>query len=354
MKTIKFKNEPNYMREFLNLPKRLYSQNMLTNSETQEEQILMGTHVLSHYFTVQAFLVLNEKQKAIARCVVTFYPNEDIAYIGFFECEENRDAFKLLLDTAHNYCKEHGKVQIIGPVDASIWIKYRFKTNNFSDYFTGEPYNKSYYADFFIKEGYSVLNCFISNYYDTKHEVKSEKGIKRLKEKIDKGYVIKSPKKDDLAAQLGEIYKLLIDLYSDFPAFKTITQEEFIELYMKLKLILDFSMLKQAYYKGELVGFFVAIPNYKSTLCGKMTPYKFIEFIIKKKNPKEFAIMYLGVKKGHAGLGLAMGEIVKQQIYKRKLKCIGALIQQGKVTANYFGEKIEKQNKYVLLSKTLV
>ena len=45
----------------------------------------------------------------------------------------------------YEYAKEHKFRKIIGPVDASFWLKYRLKINKFERPYTGEPYNKDYY-----------------------------------------------------------------------------------------------------------------------------------------------------------------------------------------------------------------
>ncbi len=353
MKVICIKEQKKYIDDFLNLPTSLYNSNDKTHNRREEKQLITRKHALSHYFTLQAFLVVNNNNVPIARCAITTYTNDDKAYLGLFECINDKSVSLLLFSSAQDYCIKMGKHEIIGPVDASIWIKYRLKIDNFDTLYTGEPYNKDYYKDLFMHSGFNVYDKFISNIYKILPEYKSEKATKRLNSMIEKGYIIKNITMKSFNSDLNDIYSLLIDLYSTFPAFKHISRAEFISMFKNLKYIADFKTVKLAYYKNELVGFLVSIPNYGKTLCGKFTPYKLMQFLKKKYKSKEYTILYMGVKKGHAGLGMAMAETIRRQVAKRNVLLIGALIQQGKVTANYFGDIIEKQCQYCLFCKKI-
>ncbi len=202
-----------------------------------------------------------------------------------------------------------------------------------------------------MASGFQVCEKFVSNIYKILPDYSSTKATKRLDSMVLKGYVIKSPTNRSFITCLNDIYTLLIDLYSNFPAFKHISRTEFTEMFKKLKYIADFSMIKLAYKNGELVGFLVAMPNYGKILCGKLTVKKLVQLLKIKAHPKEYTILYMGVKKGHAGLGMALAETVRRQVAKRNVRLIGALIQQGKVTANYFGDIVEDKHTYSLFNK---
>ncbi len=354
MQVVKFKHEKIYINAFLKLPKLLYKSFERTENSAEVSQLLMGTHILSHYFTLVPFLVLDKNGKPLARCAVAFYENDNTAYIGLFECVNNEKAANLLFCAAHSFCKSHKKSEVVGPVDASIWVKYRLKCDNFAEPLTGEPYNKSYYAHLFKLAGYSVKSRYISNVYKKGMHFNSAKAKKRLSDKIASGYIIESPDKSVLNKVLCDVYFLLTELYKNFPAYKYISQEEFLHMFKNLGNICDLSMVKTAYLHGELVGFFIAVPNYGRILCGRFTALKLAQLLIKKRNLKEFSVMYVGVKQGHAGLGMAMSELINREVEARNLTCIGALIQENKATGTYFNEKIERRMTYELFEKSLL
>ncbi len=354
MKVIQFSTEKKWVDKFLKLPKSLYTDDKLTNSYKQEKNILLKKHTLSHYFSITPLLIIDEKEKPLARLIIAFYENDENAYLGYFECIDDLKVAKLLFESAENYCKKNNKNTIIGPVDASVWIKYRLKINNFNIPYTNEPYNKDYYYKLFLDNDYIVRNHFISNIYP-KTDSKSEnpKAQKRLAQKIEQGYIIKSPDPKKINEHIKELYSLYVELFNKFPLFKMITPDEFSALLKKLSTVSDVSMIKAAYFNDELVGFLISLPNYGSNICGNLNLKKLKNIMKLKKNADEFILLYLGVKKGHAGLGLAMTQLIVDEMIKREIKIIGALIQDGKVTGNYFSNCIVDVNEYVLLHKPL-
>ncbi len=356
MKVVRFNKEDRlFVNKFLLLPENIYIKDELTTSKTEELSIIKGTHALSSYFEIQGFLVLNEEGNAIARCIITIYKNSKEAYIGYFESVNNTRAALALFEETHKYCKENNINKVIGPVDASFWIRYRMKTSGFGKPFTGEPYNKDYYLSMFQKAGYKVVEEFISNKYSVIDETHENKLLqRRLRESQKKGYEIKNPKKGELDKVLEDLYDLLIKLYKDFPIFKTIDKVEFLNMFSGLKRIADLSMIQLAYFEGKLVAFSVTLPNYGELLSGKMNIWKMIKVLKRKKVAKEYIVLYLGADDDHLGLGAALVEITKEECKRRKATSIGALIKKGKVSATYFDELIEETLEYALLEYNLL
>lgn len=132
---------------FLALPGKLYQKNELTQDYDTEYKLLHEKHTLSKYFNITPFVVIDKNsQMPVARCMLTYYPEDDVAYFGFFECIGQQEIAEQLLDTVSKKAKKDGKTKLSGPVDASFWIKYRLKINLFDRIpYTGEPYNKNYY-----------------------------------------------------------------------------------------------------------------------------------------------------------------------------------------------------------------
>lgn len=349
-KVIEFKNEIEYQKEFLDLPKKLYSKNELMQNENEERQILEEKHMLSKYFTIHRFLVINENKEAFARCIITFYPEDKNAYVGFFECVKDKKVSKMLLDYVEKYIKSEGYENIIGPLNCSFWIGYRFKTNYFGHPYTSEPYNKEYYLDMFKEAGYETYQEYSSNtFLRIEKNQQNDKFSKRLELMREKGYIFKQPDDDTFEDNLRTIGRLILDLYSHFPGYKAITEDEFFELYKDLKKIIKYDMVKLAYYNDEMVGFFVSIPNYGNAI----STMNYFKIIKNKLFTKEYIMLYLGVTKEHLGLGRALAECMKEELKKNKCTSIGALIKDGNANKVYFKELVDKEYKYILLNKKL-
>lgn len=340
---------------FLSLPSKLYKNNDLTQDYNTEYQILNKKHILSKYFDIIPFIVIDKfYNKPVARCMLTYYPKDNIAYFGFFECVNSKEIANLLLTSIYKKAKDDGKKKIVGPVDASFWIKYRLKNNLFNkNPYTGEPYNKKYYFELLTNNGFTIQNHYTSNIYPiVDSNYNNEKFQEHFKEFIDKGYEIKSPSKKDYKYTMEKVYDLIIDLYSDFPVFKYISKDDFMNIFKNYKYILDFDMVKMAYYKGDIVGFFISVPNYKN-LPYNLNLKNFIKILKIKKKPSSYVMLYMGVDKDHTGLGKALSNAITFELKKKQVPSIGALARDGKLTQNYAKELIKDRYEYVLLEKEI-
>lgn len=342
------------MNDFLGLPKHIYGLRELMQNRTDEAALLGGTHILSKYFKVTPILVYRGK-KAVSRAVVTIYPDDNTAYIGFFESENDSAAAKLLFDTAAQVAKENSAAEMTGPVDCSFWLRYRLKINHFGSPYTGEPYNKDYYLKLWEENGFKEYQKYFSNHYVA---VESDEGCdkygERLAKAVNAGYEIKSPDPESFDKTLREVYSLLIELYSSFPAYKRISESEFCAMFGYLKSILDYSMIKMAYYNKKAVGFFISIPDYRNSVYGKLYPWKLLKILSEKKKPRSYVMLYMGVDREHRGLGKALAESVRIELKKRRVPSVGALIRSGNINKDYMAQLIDFEYEYVLLKKVLI
>lgn len=342
------------LKDFLGLPKRLYGSGELMQNRTDEEALLRGTHILSRYFKVVPILVYSGK-KAVCRAAVTIYSDDSTAYIGLFESEDDSAAAKLLFDTAVQVAKENSVTEITGPVDCSFWLRYRLKTNRFGSPYTGEPYNKDYYLKLWEENSFKEYQKYFSNHYiAVESDNGCEKYAERLAGAVGAGYEIKSPDPEIFDKTLREVYSLLIELYSGFPVYKRISEDEFCEMFGYLKRLLDYGMVKMAYYGKKAVGFFISVPDFGNTVYGKIYPWKLVKILSQKKNPRSYVMLYMGVDSGHRGLGKALAESVRLELKKRRVPSVGALIRGGNINKDYMSGLIDFEYEYVLLKRTLI
>ena len=340
-------------RDFLALPRRIYSADELTQSPADELALLNGTHTLSRYFTVTPILIYRGN-RAVSRAAVTLYPNDNTAYVGFFESENDSEAAALLFRTAGEIAAKNGCVKLTGPVDCSFWIKYRLKTNRFGSPYTGEPYNKEYYADLWYENGFEVIKRYSSNHYKiVENDDGCEKYAARLEEKLNEGYTIKCPDNGTFDKTLREVYSLLIELYSNFPVYKRITEGEFCRMYGYLRHILNYSMVKMAYFDGAPVGFFISVPNFGNRVYGRLDPLKMLRILLEKRKPRSYVMLYMGVDNKHLGLGRALAEAVREELKTQCVPSIGALIREGNYSKSYMYQLRDFEYEYVLLEKTI-
>lgn len=357
MECIRFEAEEKYIKDFLRLPKILYSKKTNTENAKEMERFLRGNHVLSSYFTLHKFLVY-EKKKPVGRFVITTYPQDETAYLGFFECVDDSAVAKALFEKAREYAKSLGYAKMVGPVDASFWNKYRLKINLFDRLpYTGEPYNREYYFRLFEENGFQISEHYTSNIYEAL-EKDNEDALydNRYQSFLEKGYEIISPVKEDFDKVIKQLYELLTELYSDFPVYKAVGYEDFAKVFSDYRYILNMDMVKMAYYKGQPVGFFVSVPDYGNAvyhLNGLGGLANLLRVLRIKKKPKQYVMLYMGVHNEHHGLGKALVGSIMEELRSSGLPSIGALARDGKITQKYGKDYISQCYEYVLLEREL-
>lgn len=343
------------INDFIDIPKKLYDARQIVQNESEERKILSKEHTLSKYFEVTGF-VCYQDQIPVARCMLTIYDDREEVYIGYFECVDDSGVAKVLFDFVEEQIHLLGKKRIVGPVDASFWIRYRMKINCFDTrpYFS-EPNNMPYYQKLWEICGYQTLKLYTSNRFSRfkKKDLYKEKNVKRYHQFMNKGYKFVSPSTQNWDEALSDVYSLMIELYSDFPVYSRITEEDFKSLFMDYKSILDCSVVKLAYYKDEPVAFFIGIPDYHNHIYGKIGLAQIIYILSKRIRSSNYIMLYLGVKKEHLGLGLAMTQTMIENVHKKRASSISAFMMDGKVTQSYIAENCIKTYEYALFYKEI-
>lgn len=353
MKLVEFNAEENYIEDFLSLPKKLYTKlDNMEDSNTMKD-ILTNNHPLSNDFKLNKYLVYKDDE-VVARFIITEYNDDNkVCYIGFFECINDKKVAKFLFDEAHKIAKEKKYKKIVGPVDASFWIKYRLKINKFERPYTGEPYNKDYYLKLFTDNKYKICDHYTSQSYDIVDDSYfNDKFTEHYNEFKKLGYEIIKPKLEDFDKCMSEVYDLITKLYSDFPIFKNLKKESFLEIYKSYKKIINMNMVRMAYFKGQAVGFYISVPNYNNIVY-HLNPINILKILHQRKHPKSYVMLYMGVDSNHRGLGKALVYSIVEELKKNNLPSIGALAHDGKISQNYAKEKINSRYEYVLLERSI-
>lgn len=346
-------NNKKLQRLFLKLPTRLYGADCPQDIKT-EKQLLQGKHILSPCFEIIPFITTDQNGKAVCRCMLTYYPEDTTAYLGFFEAYDNPEAVQEMLRCAEERAAVDGKSMLIGPVDASIYINYRFKADRFDKTYTGEPYNKPYYPTLWENCGFSVSDHYFSNQLRRVEAKDIDPRLSRLYDRfVARGYRFMSPERRDFDRYLADICDSMMRLYSEFTAYKPLSKEQFSSMFSYLKYVLNFDMVKLVYKEDKLRAFGICLPNYGTLTRGKLTPAKLLQILKIRSKPKEYIILYVGADPSASGLGGALVHDIRNSLHQNDCTSIGALIKEGNVTGEVYDILYTDRFSYVLFSKEL-
>lgn len=338
---------------FLALPDMIYRK-INPQDKKLEMQILCGQHPISNDIETNLFVVVDNFNKPVCRCLMTYYKDDPTAYVGFFESKESVEAVKLMFQKVELRASRDGKTSLLGPIDASVYIKYRFKVDHFDSIYTGEPYNKDYYHSLWQQVGFSICRTYISNKMRKIRDSDFDPKIEKIYQKyVDNGYYFCNPNKSNFARSLDDIYELLMERTYGFAGCTAISKQQFHAIYADIKKITNYDMIHLVYQDEKLKAFSVSLPNYYGLTSGALEIGKLWEIMKIKKSPKEYVMLYVGADTKSPGLEAALLHAVQNAIYANQCTSICALIREGNALDRLCEQMRTDRYEYVLLSKEI-
>lgn len=237
--------------------------------------------------------------------------NDKIGFFGFFECVDNVEVAKALLDTAEQWLKSKGKDTMRGPVNPSMNDENAILIEGFDDPARIlMPYNPRYYPDLMDKCGMKKAKDLYA-YKLENHKYITEKmnrlqGIIRERYKVtirEINFKNKEQFKKDVAT-LKDIYNKAWELNW---GFVKMTDEEFDFLAADLKPIANPKVAFIVEVKGKPAGFHLGLPDLNQVLIhnknGGMIGAAW-NMMTKKKDIKIMRIIVLGMLPEFRGTGV--------------------------------------------------
>ncbi len=248
--------------------------------------------------------------------------------VGFFECAEDYGAARDLFDAAVRWITEEQKIgRVWGPVNFDIWHGYRLMTRGFDQKpFLGEPCNKPWYPDFFLRYGFAPLHAWDSLEVRGKETLArmAARGLERHRLLLKRGYRFRRLDPGRFAEELETLHGILTRCFALFPGFTPIDAAEFSRLLAPLRRAIIPDLFIFAHDEcGHPAGFTAAFPEIsdavraaggKDTLLarlrflGNLRRADRVNFFLGGITPEEQA---KGSGLGRAGFALVVEETLK-------------------------------------------
>jgi len=251
-----------------------------------------------------------------------------VGTVGFFECIHDYAVAKDLLEAATGWLHEEmGMNRIWGPMNFDIWHGYRFMTKGFDQkIFYGEPYNKPYYHDFFLR------SSFIDKYYWDTVEITGRetlqrmvrRGAERHQQLVAQGYRFEPIRVSRFKDELRKLHSVLTASFRDFLGYTHIPFEEFERLFAEMRYAVHSRFVIFAYDENNvLAGFAGALLELSDAIRsmeGEGIMINKLKFLYRRRFVKRINFYIGGITPDEAvkgsGLGRAGFSCVLQQILK--------------------------------------
>ena len=261
--------------------------------------------------------ILKNDNETIGR-IAAFYSSKKnkeklrVGGCGFFECIDDKDASKMLFDTAKNWLEKNGFNSMDGPINFGERDKW---WGCLVEGFDIDPnylqnYGKSYYQKLFENYGFQLLFRQLTFLKKVRTPLSEKLSLKAERALRDPNYNFKTLEKRNIQKYIKDFTNIYNDAWSKYPGVSKLDLSQAKLLFAQLKPILDEKILWFAYHNDDPVGFFISIPemnqifkyvNGKLDLFGKLKTFYHLKI---KKSCKKMVGLVFGIVPKHQGKGV--------------------------------------------------
>ena len=261
--------------------------------------------------------LLKNNNETIGR-IAAFYSSKNdkeklrVGGCGFFECIDDKEAAKMLFDTAKNWLEKNGYNSMDGPINFGERDKW---WGCLVEGFDIDPnylqnYGKTYYQKLFENYGFQLLFRQLTFLKKVRTPLSEKLSLKAERALRDPNYNFKTLEKRNIQRYIRDFTKIYNDAWSKYPGVSKLELSQAKLLFAQLKPILDEKILWFAYHNNDPVGFFISIPemnqifkhvNGKLDLFGKLKTFYHLKI---KKSCKKMVGLVFGIVPKHQGKGV--------------------------------------------------
>ena len=304
--TVEVVPNPSQSEQFLNVPWRVYKDdpNWVPPLKSEVADQLSPDNAFFKYGKTQQFLAINSDQEAVGRIIAAVdqrlidKEGQNVGLFGFFECIEDQDIAFALFEAAANWLREQGMSLMRGPIDLTTHNGCLWQVDGFhSPPKIMMPYNPPYYESFFlawggkaVKEAYAYELPF--------QEQLDDKFAKAYRIATRSGITFRplQTKGEGFEKDVNSLYELFDRCFEDSWSSTPRTKEEFMAQARSLQSLVDPEIFPIAEHNGEMVGFFMALPDYNVALKkvnGKLNWWGILKFLWYRRQIKQGRVLVI-------------------------------------------------------------
>lgn len=190
-------------------------------------------------------------------------------FFGFFECEEDPEAVRLLFQGVEEYLRNKGCDTLVGPTSPSTNYECGLLVEGFDSRPTVMmPYNPPYYASLLEGMGFTKAKDLYA-YWSPVHSASLER-LRRFAQRIQEREPqlrVRTVNLKDFAREVGIIQEIYNLAWEKNWGFVPTSNEEFALLAKELKPLVDPNLLLVAFFGDNPAGFLLALPDVAPALA---------------------------------------------------------------------------------------
>jgi GNAT superfamily N-acetyltransferase len=244
------------------------------------------------------------------------FQGNDWGLWGWFECEQDPEAARGLLEAAEQWLRGHGAGTMIGPMSFTTNDEAGLMIEGFEHPpLILNPWHHRYYQSLLEDDvGLSkAMDLYMWSLSVTGRD-KVHPAIWEMAAKVESehGIVTRNFRKQDLEAEVGRFLEVYNAAWERNWGFVPLTEREVRHYAKKLKPILDenWAMVAERKDTGEVVGAALTLPDYNQVLGklrprGRLLPLGWLTALRERRRIDAVYVFALGVKPAYQHTGVA-------------------------------------------------
>jgi ribosomal protein S18 acetylase RimI-like enzyme len=306
------------LRRFLHLPWRMNACDPMWVPPLLYDvrAVLSRSHPFHRHADVQCFLAWRGKEAvgriaAIVNHAHVEFHGERAGFFGLFECDDDDDAARALLETAADFVRARGMEILRGPFNLSTNDELT-SPGILIEGFHRPPsvmmsHNPPWYAGLIEGAGFTKAKDLLAYWVadGSRPPERLLRGLERLQKR--EGVRIRPLDMKRLNAEVALIQEVYNAAGEKNWGFVPMTAHEIAHLARQLKPVVDPDLCVIAEVNGEPAGFGLALPDFNQVLKrmnGRLLPFGLLKLLWYRRRINESRMLTLGVKKTFRHRGL--------------------------------------------------
>jgi len=232
---------------------------------------------------------------------------------GFFECEQDPEVARALLDAAEAWLRARGRDRMVGPMNFTTNDECGVLVEGFErPAIILTDWTHRYYPGLLEGAGLEqAMDTLMWELYNDAGQVSDvHPAIWKMAEEVqsEHGIVVRPMRKKNLEAEIGRFLEVYNAAWERNWGFVPLTEGEVRHYAKQLKPLLDENWAFIAEKDGETVGAALTLPDFNQVfkkMNGRLLPLGWARFLLEKRRIDRVRVFALGVKREWQHTGIA-------------------------------------------------
>lgn len=269
-----------------------------------------------HQHADAAYFIARKNGKAVGRITAQInhlsneFHEEKVGNFGFFECVDELEVARALLDTAYEWVSERGMSTLVGPMNFSTNDEFA-SPGVLVEGFDTPPvimmgHNPPYYGRLLEQAGFAKKKDLYSYWCDmTNPDERLFKVFDRIRE--SQNVTLRPLDMKHLDEEIERIKQIYNSAWEKNWGFVPMTEAEFDHMAASMKPIVNPRLCVIAEIEDEPVAFALQLPDYNVAfkhMNGRLLPFGWAKFLWYKRKIRHTRVITMGVKPEHRKKGI--------------------------------------------------